>query len=216
MYRLVCFDLDDTLFDYTAAKEKYCKALLNDNNIKTNFPINWESVANEERKELCRFLIRSFPQLDCSFATLLKNFETRLPEYISVNPVLHDLLAAITRDSLLAITSNGSRRFQRRKLAGLNIDQWISGVFISGEIGHKKPDQLFFELVLNRFNCKPVEAIIIGDDPLADMTGGINAGFATCWISHGRRYSRELPQPDYIVEDISELSTVLNIRPGST
>jgi len=211
MYHLVCFDLDDTLFDCKTAKINYCKRLLSDNNIKPDFPIDWDRIAEMERKKICRFLLSEFPFRDFTISSLLRDFESRLHEFINIDPALHHLLAAITRDSHVAITSNGSGAFQRKKLASLKINRWISGVFISGETGCKKPDKAFFETVLNRSDCKPEEAIIIGDDPDTDMAGGINAGLDTCWISRKRCYPRDLPQPDYIVEDIDGLSTVLNL-----
>ncbi len=211
MYRLVCFDLDDTLFDCKTAKINYCKRLLIDNNIKKDFPIDWDRIAEMERKKICRFLLSKFPFPDFTMASLMRDSESRLHEFINIDPALHHLLAAIARDSRVAITSNGSGRLQRKKLASLNINRWISGVFISGEMGCKKPDKAFFEKVLNRSDCKPEETIIIGDDPDTDIIGGINAGLSTCWVSRKRRYPGDLPQPDHIVEDIAGLSTVLNL-----
>ena len=52
-------------------------------------------------------------------------------------------------------------------------------------------------------------AIIVGDSLSSDILGGINAGIATCWFNYRRRPARDDIRPDYTIDTLEELKSIL-------
>ena len=85
--------------------------------------------------------------------------------------------------------------------------QYFDRVFISEQMGCKKPDRLFYDKVFAEIGedyrtC----SIMIGDSLSSDMQGGRNAGIPTCL--YGSRDASDA-RCDYAVEDLLELPALL-------
>lgn len=72
-----------------------------------------------------------------------------------------------------------------------------------------KPQPFLFQLAMERMGSKPEETLVIGDRLTTDILGGYNAGCKTLFVLSGVNTSDDLkswhPQPDAILNDISEL-----------
>lgn len=56
---------------------------------------------------------------------------------------------------------------------------------------------------------KPCECVMVGDKLETDVQGGVNSGMVTVWLNgRGRTAPRDL-QPDYTIDQILEVTTVL-------
>ncbi len=53
---------------------------------------------------------------------------------------------------------------------------------IRADLKVRKPRRAFYERVLNYFDAKPDEVVMIGDKLLADIWGGKRAGLTTVWV----------------------------------
>lgn len=75
------------------------------------------------------------------------------------------------------------------------------------------PDVILRSLEI--FGAKPEECIMIGDAP-ADMEAGKRAGVRTCAVTYGygRREDLAKFQPDYWVDDLRALPSILHGSPG--
>ena len=49
----------------------------------------------------------------------------------------------------------------------------------------------------------------MGDSLSSDILGGINAGIATCWFNYRRRPARDDIRPDYTIDTLEELKSIL-------
>lgn len=67
-----------------------------------------------------------------------------------------------------------------------NITSYFDKIFISDEIGWRKPHPEIFRHVLNKLGRKPEEAVLVGDDYKADILGASNMGIDTVYIDRNR------------------------------
>lgn len=77
----------------------------------------------------------------------------------------------------------------------LGLGEYISGYITSAEAGYEKPDPRIYELAL-KMAGDPEIRYMIGDNPVTDYEGGINAGMKAilvhCDHTEGRTACREL------------------------
>ncbi|MGB9668167.1 MAG: HAD family hydrolase [Thermosulfidibacteraceae bacterium] len=91
---------------------------------------------------------------------------------------------------LLAIVSNTiNGKLERELLKEYELFDYFDFVVFSSEVKVRKPSRDIFYLVLSRLGIPNYVAIHIGDDPVSDVFGALNAGM---WAGH---YSKELTLP---------------------
>ncbi len=74
-----------------------------------------------------------------------------------------------------------------------------------------KPNPLLFEMALEQLGCAPEHCLMIGDRPDTDIVGAAALGMQTALVRTGRFAAGEalpddMPQPDWDVESLEELS----------
>ncbi len=90
----------------------------------------------------------------------------------------------------LALISNGPFDMQMSALNHTRLSSYFQTLLISGdpEVNCRKPDEEIFKLACSRLNVQAKEALMIGDNPLSDCKGALNAGLST--IQLGMRKPR--------------------------
>ncbi len=76
----------------------------------------------------------------------------------------------------IGILTNGRSDLQRAVIQALGFNSLVSTVVVSEEVGFRKPQREIFEIALASIACNPEEAIMVGDDPVADIEGAQRAG----------------------------------------
>jgi putative hydrolase of the HAD superfamily len=122
-----------------------------------------------------------------------------------------DALAAAETD--VAVVTNLTTRVQLRKLARLGIDDRVDRLVTSEEVGREKPSALPFTTALAAFDCRPSEALMIGDNAAADVAGANAVGMDTAlFVADGDAPpNAELPderRPDYRLDTFADLTEV--------
>jgi FMN phosphatase YigB (HAD superfamily) len=131
------------------------------------------------------------------------------PEYV------FDLLKKLGRKYRLGILSNyPDGNAIRQSLAGIGLDKFFRAVVVSGDLGLVKPHPVAFLTVLDQLGVKAGQAVIVGDNWLADVQGGKQAGLqailTTQWES-----AENLPrkpgdiEPDATISHLAELEGLL-------
>lgn len=94
------------------------------------------------------------------------------------------------------------------------ISQYLDFIIASAEVGLEKPDLRIFELALERANCLPEAAVMIGDRLDNDIIPAKRMRLKTIWIRQGfggmANPLTEEETPDYTVNDLVELVELLN------
>jgi len=109
----------------------------------------------------------------------------------------------------IGAVTNGRSDNQRRKLNTAGLHSSFDCILISEEVGIQKPDPKIFQMALSALKAEPTGALHVGDDEVNDMVGGKNAGVMTCWVSQGLTYPEHLAKPDFYIESIADLKSLL-------
>ena len=85
--------------------------------------------------------------------------------------------------------------------------QYFDYVFISEQLGTKKPEKDFYDKVFAQIGeSRRKSALMVGDSLSSDMQGGRNAGIPTCF--YGTRENAD-ERCDYVIEDLLDLLPIL-------
>lgn len=71
---------------------------------------------------------------------------------------------------------------QYRKIGMLGADRYLDFIVTSQEAGAEKPDPVFEKFCIRKALCRPEEILFIGDHPVKDVQGALNAGMRALWL----------------------------------
>jgi putative hydrolase of the HAD superfamily len=108
-------------------------------------------------------------------------------------PLAAATLERLRRHVRLALVTNGTSDFQRRKLALAGLEPYFDVVVASCDIGAGKPDPAIFHAALAALGVAADEAVMVGNDVDRDIQGATNAGVRSVLIQGGEGL-RELPE----------------------
>lgn len=127
-------------------------------------------------------------------------------------PSAKPLLKHLHRHYKLGVIANQSEGTQQR-LRGWNLAQYFDVVVSSAEEGLAKPDPRMFHLALERANCKPEQAIMVGDRLDNDIVPAKKLGMKTIWVRQGwggvPEPATDEEMPDERVNNLEELRQLL-------
>ncbi|MGH9292906.1 MAG: HAD family hydrolase [Acidimicrobiales bacterium] len=112
----------------------------------------------------------------------------RLPTY----PGVRDALAMLARRVPIALVSDGAPLCQRSKLVATGVEEYLSVVVLSDELGreHRKPDAAPFLMALRSLGSMPAATVVIGDRPDKDIEGAARAGMRAVRVRTGEHKGR--------------------------
>lgn len=220
-YKILLFDLDDTLLDFAANEADSLSKLFEWHGY--DFSAELFHVYNTVNKQLWTDYENGRIELDAVLhtrfaATMAKlgivvdgiEWETQYRELLGNGIQQMDGALAVCQrlsgSHRLFVVTNGITRTQRKRLKQSGLAEFFEAVFDSQTIGFQKPAKEFFDYVMRRipgFNVR--EALIIGDSLNTDIKGGLLAGIDTCWLNHkGQPGSAAIPST-YTISHLSEL-----------
>ena len=120
-----------------------------------------------------------------------------------------EILSGRYKIGIIANQSLGTKA----RLEQHGILQYIDLVIASAEEGVAKPDKRIFELALNRSNCKPGDAVMIGDRIDNDIVPAKLMGMRTIWIKQGYgqywNITDDVEEADCTIHSLIEICNVL-------
>lgn len=228
-YRWLLMDADNTLFDFNAAEEfaltrtlirhgltpsaeiKDCYRTINsglwtacdrgeistDALVVKRFSLFFEAQGIEgEPGEWNDFYLNSLA--DCP--TLLPGAEA--------------LCRKLASQYILSLATNGVPFVQRRRLAASPLARFFKDrVFISGEMGCRKPEKEFFEKILDALGARNQKGkvLVVGDSLTSDIRGAFNARLDSVWLRWPSSKSGPI-RPTYEVENLAQLAQLLGVE----
>ncbi|MBQ3416900.1 MAG: HAD family hydrolase [Ruminococcus sp.] len=129
-----------------------------------------------------------------------------------VYPESEEVLRELSKRYQIGIIANQNSGSEER-LEKLGLLRYIDLVVASAEEGVAKPDLRIFQIALKRANCKPEEAVMVGDRIDNDIIPANEIGMTTVWIKQGfgglSKPKKPIEQPDYIIYNLNELLKLL-------
>jgi len=108
------------------------------------------------------------------------------------------------------ILTNRYKRFADVTLKGFGIRDYFEAILGGDDESCMKPSACVIDNFLPKLGIEKGRSLIVGDMAIDIMTGK-NSGIKTCWVTYGLGRSEDLLglSPDFIVDDIMELSRII-------
>lgn len=147
----------------------------------------------------------------------VKQYGLTLPKWHHEDEVLYpqakNCLRQLHMQYKIGIIANQSLGTAER-LWAFGILSDIDLVIASAEEGVSKPDPAIFRLALQRANCPPEQAAMIGDRLDNDIAPAKKLGMKTIWVKQGfggfSTPRGDFETPDAIAEDLDGVRTILD------
>ncbi len=136
-----------------------------------------------------------------------------------LRPGVREMLAQLSESGVkLALLANYpcDRVFQRI-VDYLEIRQYFDVCICSASVEYRKPDEAFFNIVLDRWDALPYEIVVVGDSLTHDIQGGLNLGALTVQLdqetsaqdAHDNKRAARKIAADEVIVDLSDLPALI-------
>jgi len=95
------------------------------------------------------------------------------------------------------------------KITNNKLNEFISQIMVSEEVGEHKPNPLIFNELLKRICMNPCDVIMVGDSLKNDIQGAKNAGIKSVWYNPENNKNETDILPDYEINDLLQLKGIL-------
>ena len=112
------------------------------------------------------------------------------------------------RGARIYLLSNAQSCFTTPEIRRLGLENAFDGIFLSSDFGCRKPAPAFFRAALSRAGVSPSEALMVGNDPVADIQGADAIGMESRYLHSWQSPPRGAPLPPGCLE-ISALTDLL-------
>ena len=124
-------------------------------------------------------------------------------------PFTESFLDELYKKYKLGIIANQSVGSAQR-LADWGIGKYFDLVIASAEEGVEKPNPEIFRLALERANCLPENAVMVGDKIDNDILPAKKLGLKTIWVKQGfGKYQPKSDVPHYTIQTLEEILELL-------
>ncbi|MGG4168060.1 HAD family hydrolase [Rossellomorea vietnamensis] len=231
-YDLLLFDLDDTLFDHSAAYKRGVYETVR------RFPILKELDQYEFLRTFSNHHHRLWPRFSSNelnfqelsimrientladfnisvppgvLRQIVKTFQAAYVHSIKPDTVVKRFLSDLKEKVRIGIVTNGTAFNAYEKVERLELSDIFheSSVIISERVGFPKPHEGIFQHALDVFNSEAARTLFIGDNYFTDIIGANSIGMDTLWIN---KYDHEFPgevHPDYMTKHVLDLEKLI-------
>lgn len=228
MYKVLLFDIDDTILDFDKAETNAITATLKKYGIIPNIDIikDYKKINDDEWKRFEKGLTTIPTLMQDRFVTLFTKYgkasdialvpeinEFYLNELNKTSDIVDgvDVVLNKLKDKYeIYPASNGVGQTQVDRLESSLVKGIFKRYYVSGFIGYQKPQKEFFDYIFKDLSItNPKEVLMIGDSLTSDILGGINAGVDTCWFNYRNKVNDKGINPTYEIKRIEEIFEIL-------
>lgn len=235
-YDLLLFDLDDTLFDHSAAYkrgvyetirqfpilkelDKFEFSRIFSNHNHRLWPKFSSNELNFQEFSIMR-MENTLADFDISVSNevtkqIVKTFQGAYVQSIKSDTGVNIFLSGLMENTKVGIVTNGTAFNAYEKVERLGLSDIFpeSSVIISERVGFTKPHEGIFQHALDVFNADADRTLFIGDNYFTDILGANSIGMDTFWINKNDHESPGEIHPDYMVKHVLDLEELI-IRGG--
>lgn len=221
MKKILLIDVDDTLLDFTGGEIIAIKSTLQAFDLpsdETTCQIYHESNVAMwqayERGELSKpeLVIKRFADFlqkinhtEIDPKALNEEYFIHLSKQHDYIDGAEEFLEKIKDFYRIILITNGTTDIQNSRLSLSGLKDRVEEIYISEQLGTKKPERKFFEIVeKNTVDFDKTKAVLVGDSLTSDILGGKNFGVKTIWFNRFYKDCGEII-PDITVSNFDEL-----------
>lgn len=130
-------------------------------------------------------------------------------EHIALFDGAKDMLKTLkNQGKRIYLLSNAQRLFTEPEMRMLDIYNLFDDIFYSSDIGFKKPSWHFYNSLIEKYDLKQSETVMVGNDWIADAWGAADYGIDSIYIhtEQSSEITGELPENCRQIKQISEVS----------
>lgn len=217
--RAVIFDLDNTLFDFIAMKEKAVEAAawamidaglpLTVEDVTRRIFLVYELEGIEFQQVFDAMLYDVLGRVDSKILAAGVVAYRRIREAMLV-PYPHTrstLVALVKRGVKIAVVSDAPSIQAWLRLCYLQLQDLFDAVVTFDDTGKRKPSPQPFQLALKQMNIEPAETLMVGDWIDRDLLGAKSLGMRTAHARYGAEIAENEPDPlaDAVLDDIRDI-----------
>ena len=216
MIKAIFFDWGNTFCrSFPDVQEKKVEVLLKP------FGFNWKSFYPYWRslyylRSLGR--IKSDDEMEVWCKRILQREDFPMKEILTLNIDSYYLPAEnikvvneLKRSYKVGVIANGVKEWIEQVIKKYKIETLFDGLFVSSEIGVRKPDARIFYIALKEFSVKPKETVFVSDELGDDLVGAKGCGMKIIWLYQGiEKEILEIVQPDGIIKNLKEAIPIIN------
>ncbi len=121
-----------------------------------------------------------------------------------------ECLQELSEKYRLFVITNGITYTQQRRFQKAELNQYFERIFVSEQIGYRKPQKEFFDYVRGHIEgFDDSRAVVVGDSMTSDIQGGLGAGLMTIWFNLLGRQNKQNYCADFEVKGYEELEHLL-------
>ncbi|MEU9194769.1 HAD family hydrolase [Streptomyces hundungensis] len=199
--RAVLWDIDDTIFDYSAASRSGMRTHLGIEGLPRAYASvesaldHWHEVTAYHWARFAagetdwegqrRDRVRAFVDDDMSDESADAWYERHVAHYEAAWSLFPDalpVLDVLAEDYRHAVLSNSSLRNQERKLRTLGVRDRFEALLCAAELGIAKPEAAAFHAGCEALGLPPEDVVYVGDQPDIDARGAVDAGLKGVWL----------------------------------
>lgn len=229
MIRAIGFDLDNTLFDHTAAAGSAMAMLIEQN--------GWQYKGSESiTREWNRVERIYFPMYQSGAMELMEHRRARMRDFMTSTDAsadedrlellwnqyvanysqcwvaYPDAVESVeelkSRGYKLAVLTNGQQEQQEAKLKAIGMGDLFEVCIGIGVMEALKPDLRAFAQLCRVLECRPDEVLFVGDDIYSDVTPSMKTGMKAVWLN---RHALAIPHGITLhIQSLAELKGILD------
>jgi len=232
-YKMILFDLDDTLTNTTSTKEEVFKNLYQDiRELKQISIEKYLTAVKECREKYFNKLIHkgfnTYARIEF-WMNVMKNLNIELSinsytnivnkywEYsikaIKLNPrVLNTLRTLSKKSMLLSIATEGDFISKVSKLINLKIEKFFKYLFTTEIVQEPKNTGKLFKYILDFTKIEPSKIIMVGDKLSEDIIPAKKLGIKTVLYTNSKKENNKFlntSASDYVIEDFRKLLKII-------
>lgn len=227
-YDVILFDADRTLFDFDRSQREALKEVYRDHHI----PVTEEMIALYVRindqlwakfdqgeittEELTQVRFRLFleeaGERGQDPAAMNQQYLESLGSHSYLLDGAEALCRALAPYCTQYIVTNGITIAQVGRLSKSPIQPYIKKMYISGEMGIRKPEAGFFKIVYQDLHMTPERwqrTVIVGDGLASDILGGHNAHVDTIWYNPEKKENRSGIHPTWEADNFLGIQEII-------
>ena len=193
------FDLGSTLIDESDCLEYRIQELLKQPNAPSREALERRMIELASQNRL------PYKDAAAEFGLEIIKWPKHLEKMYEGVPQLLENLAGRYRLGIIANQSMGTEQ----RLADYGIRQYFDIIMSSSEVGISKPDLKIFKTALDKAECIPDDAYMIGDRLDNDIEPAAQIGMHTIWVKQASFAYGNLNlirnKPDHIVDSITDV-----------
>lgn len=199
------FDIGNTIYDETEADMDRVETLLSN----VDYDVTAEIFYDDMIKAAAAYAKSPFAAVRNKYG-----IEETIPYYADKEKVYPDVISTLERLSLkynIGVIANQPSETQDR-LEKDGLDRFFDICLLSETEGLEKPDRKIFLRALEQADCRPEDAVMIGDRLDNDIFPAKEIGFKTIWLRQGISCEQEPINNNYVPDvEVSSFKELLEI-----